>query len=438
MKKNILILILATSFSTTFGQRITGNDGDWTKQYLALKSTPEADLMIRVGDIDNLSFGFEDKFDPFSGRATDTHGYPWTLNKQDAKGTDMIMVPTSFKYGGGKTSEGYTESTKRPANIPVSIVIPLRDLKGLQVDSASLQLFIDDFQSPTYGSHFQFKVNNARFTEAEKLINRVKQDGPVGKLVTIRLTPELLSQLKKESLVIDIDDPTTGIGDGFAIDFVKLLINPRYIYTGHVKGRVVDMESQEPIANALVDVEGFGIVKTDEEGRYKLENLPAGLALVRAGAAGYASSEKQADIIEEETTEDIDFELKRASQISFENKPVQEGEDVIINSIQFGVNSASIVEDSKLVLDKIAAMLKENPSMEILLSGHTSSEGSATHNRELSLKRVRSCKDYLVFKGVDDGRISIRGFGPDQPIASNEEEEGRRQNRRVEMKITKL
>lgn len=272
MKKNILILILAASFTATYGQRITGNDGDWTKQYLVLKSTPEADLMILVGDIDNLNFGFEDKFDPFSGRSTDTHGYLWALDKKDARGTDMIMVPTSFKYGAGKSSEGYTESTQRPANTPVSIAIPLRDLKGLPVDSASLQLFIDDFQSPTFSSRFQFKVNNVRFTEAEKLINRVKQDGPIGKLVTIRLTPELLTQLKKDSLVIHIDDPTTGVGDGFAIDFVKLLINHRFIYTGHIKGCVVDMESQEPIANAIVEVEGFGTVKTDEDGKYKLEN----------------------------------------------------------------------------------------------------------------------------------------------------------------------
>jgi OOP family OmpA-OmpF porin len=76
--------------------------------------------------------------------------------------------------------------------------------------------------------------------------------------------------------------------------------------------------------------------------------------------------------------------------------------------------------------------------LEILLSGHTSSEGGADLNRELSLKRVRSCKDYLATRGIDESRITIRGFGPDQPIASNETEAGRSRNRRVEMKVTKL
>lgn len=76
----------------------------------------------------------------------------------------------------------------------------------------------------------------------------------------------------------------------------------------------------------------------------------------------------------------------------------------------------------KTELDKLAAFLKQNIQVEIQLSGHTSSEGSAALNRELSLKRVRSCKDYLVAKGIDDGRISIRGFGPDMPLAPNDTE----------------
>ena len=82
--------------------------------------------------------------------------------------------------------------------------------------------------------------------------------------------------------------------------------------------------------------------------------------------------------------------------------------------------------------------MKQNTSIEILLSGHTSSEGSAILNRELSLKRVRSCKDYLTSNGIDDGRITIKGFGPDRPIAPNDTEANRAKNRRVELKITKL
>jgi outer membrane protein OmpA-like peptidoglycan-associated protein len=143
-------------------------------------------------------------------------------------------------------------------------------------------------------------------------------------------------------------------------------------------------------------------------------------------------------VIAEETSDPVELELKRSGNISFNNKTLQEGDNLVLNNIQFDVNSAVLKPEGKTELDKLVALMKQNVSVEILLSGHTSSEGSASMNRELSLKRVRSCKDYLASKGIDDGRITIKGFGPDSPIAPNDTEANRAKNRRVEMKITKL
>ncbi len=438
MKNTGLLFLQLLLSASSFSQQKTATDGDWSKQFMVLKNTVEAGLMIRVGDIDNLGFGWEEGFNPFSGRSTPSHGYPWELDKMDATGTDRIMVPGSFKYDAPKGSEGYTNTTQRPANKPVALFIPLEELKGTTIDSASLQLFIDDFQSPSMSSKFQIKINGTRFTEAEKMINRISQDGPIGKLVNIRFTPELLQQLRGDSLVIFIDDPTTGIGDGFAIDFVKLLINPKLTYKGSISGTVIDMDTREPIANATAEVEGFGIVRTGPEGKFMLENIPAGLALVKGSATGYAAAIKQADVISKETTEGIELELKRSGKVNYNNKTLQEGDDLVMNNIRFTVSSAALLPAGKAELDKLAALLKQNRSLEILLSGHTSSEGSASLNRELSLKRVRSCKDYLATKGIDEVRITIAGHGPDKPIASNDTEANRAKNRRVEMKVTKL
>ena len=438
MKKCFIVFLFLLLLTSTHAQRSSENDGDWGKQLLVLKNTPEADLMIRVGDIDNLGFGFADDFNPFSGRSTWSHAFPWEVKKEDARGTDRIMVPTSYKYGSNKESEGYTATTKRPGNNPMAISIPLAELKTLKADSATLQLFIDDFQSPTFESKFQFKVNGIRFTEAEKLINNVKQDGPIGKLITIRLTPEIMQKLSGDSLVISIDDPTTGMGDGFAIDFVKLLINPKLIYKGTAQGRILDLATREPIAYATATIEGYGSVVSDAEGVFIIENIPAGLNIVRGSAEGYSSDEKQVDVIAEESSEMVDLELRRSGKVTFNNKTLQEGDNLVLNNIQFDVNSAALRAEGKAELDKLAGLMKQNALIEIVLSGHTSSEGSASLNRELSLKRVRSCKDYLVSKGIDDGRISIKGFGPDMPIAPNDTEANRAKNRRVEMKITKL
>jgi outer membrane protein OmpA-like peptidoglycan-associated protein len=89
-------------------------------------------------------------------------------------------------------------------------------------------------------------------------------------------------------------------------------------------------------------------------------------------------------------------------------------------------------------LDKVVAFMKANPGAEIELSGHTSSEGDAALNRSLSYRRVKACKDYIVSKGVDPGRIIAQGHGPDRPVAPNDTEANRAKNRRVEMRVVKL
>lgn len=431
----IAIFILNNSSAQT-----TATEGDWKKQFASLKNTAEADAMIRVGDIDNLNQGWAEGFNPFSGKSTDAHQFPWDINKNDAAGTDRIFVPSGFRYGGDSPHDGYTGSTERPGNNPASINIPLKDVAGITVTSASLQIFIDDFQSPDFASRFQFKINGRRFIEAEKMIERIGQSGPVGKLITLKLADEFLPFIHPDStLRIFIDDPVTSMGDGFAIDFVKLLINPKgVLYKGGVKGKIIDAESKEPIANAEAAVKDFGNVKTNSDGDFELNGIPAGLSIVSGSASGYSSASKQVDIIANETTTDVVLELSKSGKVTFNDKTLQEGDNLIMNNIQFEVSSAVLLPAGKAELDKLAAFMKQNPAVEILLSGHTSSEGSAALNRELSLKRVSSCKKYLLEKGVDEGRITIKGFGPDQPIATNDTEANRARNRRVEMKITKL
>ena len=73
MKKIYVALFFFCSSLAAIGQRSTPTDGDWSKQFLVLKNTAEAELMIRVGDIDNLGFGFDEDFNPFSGRSTRTN-----------------------------------------------------------------------------------------------------------------------------------------------------------------------------------------------------------------------------------------------------------------------------------------------------------------------------------------------------------------------------
>ncbi len=424
-----------------YAQQDAQLDGDWKKQFVFLKNTTEADLMIRVGDIDNLGFGWAQGFNPFFGKSTEAHGYPWAIDSTDAPGTDRIFVPTSYSYENGSAPyEGYTGYTERPNNLPVPITIPLSQLKGITVKDATLQLFVDDFQSPELHSKFQVKINGVRFVEAEKILNTIDQEGPIGKLVSFRFTDELLELLKPESsLTIAIDDPITAMGDGFAIDFAKLVINSKeVIYKGNIAIRVTDADTHQPIANAVAAIKEYATAVADSDGIYLLKDVPAGLNIVTASAPGYASTQMQVDVVANETTTEIEIELKHSAKLKYNNNVMQEGDSLVMNSIQFEIKSANLLPTAKPELDNLAAFMKDNPKVEIMLLGYTSSEGLVIANRELSLKRVRSCKNYLAKKGIDEGRIIIRGFGSDNPVAPNDTEVNRAKNRRVEMKITKL
>jgi len=79
--------------------------------------------------------------------------------------------------------------------------------------------------------------------------------------------------------------------------------------------------------------------------------------------------------------------------------------------------------------------MTDTPSLRIEISGHTDNVGSASYNQKLSESRAKAVVDYLLKKGVDASRLEYKGYGFEQPVASNKTEEGRQQNRRTEFKI---
>ena len=106
---------------------------------------------------------------------------------------------------------------------------------------------------------------------------------------------------------------------------------------------------------------------------------------------------------------------------------------VAIYGILFDVDRADLRPGSGQVLDTIATILKSDSGLRLEVAGHTDSNGSAIRNRELSLERARAVVNALALYGIDRGRLMARGYGPDQPVADNATEEGRQQNRRVEL-----
>lgn len=117
---------------------------------------------------------------------------------------------------------------------------------------------------------------------------------------------------------------------------------------------------------------------------------------------------------------------------------IRRGDDLVLNlpsGITFAYDSATVQPQFQKTLDQVAQTLGEYNQTYVDVYGHTDSIGSDAYNQALSERRATSVADYLASHGVQAARIATRGYGKTQPIASNDTEEGRAANRRVEIKI---
>lgn len=106
------------------------------------------------------------------------------------------------------------------------------------------------------------------------------------------------------------------------------------------------------------------------------------------------------------------------------------------NAVQFDFNKASLTAKAKTNLDKLTAVFKDYADTDIVIYGYTDSKGADDYNLNLSKQRANSVKDYLVAKGLKASRFTVQGLGEADPIATNDTDAGRAQNRRVEFAIT--
>ncbi len=271
----------------------TPEDGLWSEKNTVMLNTPEAALMARTGDIDNLGFGWPGGFNPFSGKNTPTHSFPWSVDPSDPAGTDRIMVLSSYAGRPPHGQDGYTGTTSRPGNLPQAIVVSYNvpELKEMEVSSAAMQLFVDDFQAPVWGANFQVTLNGVRASFLENVLNSLTQTGPIGKLITVQIPDEFLDIIRSGEVSIFVDDPVSGAGDGYAIDFIKILLNPiDFSQTSIVTGFIRDQRNQVPLPNAIVSIGPATSEPTGEDGFFRLTNVPAGLAILTVTCPGYKIS----------------------------------------------------------------------------------------------------------------------------------------------------
>ena len=121
-----------------------------------------------------------------------------------------------------------------------------------------------------------------------------------------------------------------------------------------------------------------------------------------------------------------------------EVKPTEEVMETLnsyARTILFNVGKASFKDETDQVLQAMVAIFKEYPRANFAIEGHTDSSGSNSMNQALSERRANAVRDYLIANGINADRLTAKGFGEDNPIATNRTRAGRKENRRVEVKL---
>jgi outer membrane protein OmpA-like peptidoglycan-associated protein len=108
---------------------------------------------------------------------------------------------------------------------------------------------------------------------------------------------------------------------------------------------------------------------------------------------------------------------------------------IVLRGVNFDFNKSNIRTDARPILDEAISTLKEYKDITLSVEGHTDSIGSDAYNQKLSVRRAQAVADYLEKGGIAASRMTVKGFGKSQPVASNDTAEGRAENRRVELKI---
>jgi outer membrane protein OmpA-like peptidoglycan-associated protein len=232
---------------------------------------------------------------------------------------------------------------------------------------------------------------------------------------------------------------TASRGDGLGgSDIYSVMLptaaRPEAVATIH--GRVTDTKGN-PLAvdinwQDLRTKKSLGTLKSNpQDGTYFIA-LPMGKEYgYYASRSGYYPVSHNVDLRKRKGSADITENIVLASIEELKSSDVA----VRLNNIFFDYNTFQLQEESFPELDRLVSVIDSTPGARVEIDGYTDDQGSDSYNQELSVRRAQAVVDYLVAHGIPRNRLVPRGFGKSKPVATNDTDEGRAQNRRVEFRF---
>lgn len=202
------------------------------------------------------------------------------------------------------------------------------------------------------------------------------------------------------------------------------------------KGRVSNAKDGQPVASdiRIIDLANdTTVANTSSDGKNGLYivSLPAGKDYAfHVTANGFLFHSQNVEKNNENGNEQW-----QPVTVDIALHPIESGERIALRNVFFETGRWEILPESEYELAKVVDLLTKNPTLKIELGGHTDNVGRPEANQRLSEQRAKAVYDYLINKGIPSNRLSYKGYGETQPVATNDTDEGRRENRRTEIKV---
>ncbi len=203
-----------------------------------------------------------------------------------------------------------------------------------------------------------------------------------------------------------------------------------------LKGRVLDQKTKRPVNAKIEYLISPSMVAVDSTmtfyntGNYKVSLMDKGIYNCIISAPGY--------LIKQESIELVENNAGNTTTKDFYLTPIGKGDVILLNNVYFETAAYELLTASYSELNHLVALLNQNPTLSIILEGHTDIVGDKQANIELSQKRVNAVKNYLIDKGIATTRIQTKGWGSSKPLNANGNDEERKVNRRVEFRVLNL
>jgi len=258
---------------------VTENDGDWAEQHIEIVNTEEAELIVRAGDIDNMNAGWRIAYDPFSGERSRELPSKWEVAELDVAGTDRVMV-----VGGPRQGDVFASSLA-PEEFFVEGVMS-RFVPPPEIRSVHLQMFVSGIEQKKSATDFRFFIDGEEAEEISAQLRTVGVEDGEGALLTFRVPFRFNTAFESGEVNLELNADQPMRSNGFAIDFVKILINKTgFQRTGEIEGTVMDKARKRLVKGAMVSAQGIE-VKTDAQGAYRLKGVAAGQVVVKVAMDG--------------------------------------------------------------------------------------------------------------------------------------------------------